>query len=655
MPAILGTTTDNHPLSIGDIERRNGLYILGKPRMGKSWLIAQLILQDIPDHGVFFLDPHGDAIDELLERVWDADRYVLLDPQEDKFTFGIDLLHCSNVNDQRLRNDTFTRAKGVFDKLWQNTFEEKPWLQLILQNTIYALIENQGYTLAELPMFFREREFRYFIASRIKYNLVVRDYWLKTFADTDKREQDSQMEAAQTRAEIMLGHPYVAHILGQTTTTLDFQKLMDDKQVVFLRLSTALSYESKKIIGTIILSELKHAIERRPPDKKAQFSIFIDEFQNFVSFEDMATLITQAPKFGISTTIAHHERFGQLEDDKKIIGATSTIANKFIFQITGKDAHDFAPEFREDPPEVRDGDIYTISQSPFYDLLQGHSNPYIREHVDSLLRPIKERAEDIYGDTETERLIRTGYLDEANLYRIDERIESAMTGDRWLQRGVLGSAAGQISKAKSQVEKLKELNHERILIRATIRLLNRLFIGVMEGTLKCDEDDAFSDLLIEISKAAIVPSEDRRILELYIALLYGAPNRERTLPFACAKRQGLFKEYVEKTERESNTEYETQRAAFARRVWEVDIEKLLQENVREYNKTRIEQREHEMTPHEINRERIRLKEMCSYAIEEYEKGQMPKGEICYGLTTLFYLLEEIGKYFKPLIKKQHSI
>jgi hypothetical protein len=413
MSAQLAVTTDNQPLSIGDTERRSGLYILGKPRMGKSWLLVNMIIQDLKKyHGIFFIDPHGDAIDQLMQHAWSIDRFLLLDPEDKDYSFGINLLQCQHLANQKARNDTFTRAKGVFDKLWKNTFEERPWLQLILQNTLYAFIENQGYTLAELPLFFRNRDFRHYIAGNIQYNHAVSDYWLKTFPAKSTRDQDLQMEAAQTRAEIMLGHPYVADIVGQTKTTLDFQKLMDERHVIFVRLSSALSYESKKIIGTILISELKHAIERRPPDKRHQFCIFIDEFQNFASFEDFSTLITQAPKFVVATTIAHHDRFGQLGDNKEIIGATSAIANKILFQITGKDAADFAPELAEDPPtEIKLEPQYVISQEPIRDLIQGHTDPQILEFVNKFLRSLLETREDLKGDMERARIKRMIDLD----------------------------------------------------------------------------------------------------------------------------------------------------------------------------------------------------------------------------------------------------
>ena len=48
---ILGNDVETgHPLRIGDIERRSGLYALGKPGMGKSALLVNIMNQDI-DHG----------------------------------------------------------------------------------------------------------------------------------------------------------------------------------------------------------------------------------------------------------------------------------------------------------------------------------------------------------------------------------------------------------------------------------------------------------------------------------------------------------------------------------------------------------------------------------------------------------------------------
>ena len=61
---VLGTDVETgQEVWIGDIERRSGLYLLGKMGMGKSAAAVNIALQDIANgHGVFFIDPHGDAV-----------------------------------------------------------------------------------------------------------------------------------------------------------------------------------------------------------------------------------------------------------------------------------------------------------------------------------------------------------------------------------------------------------------------------------------------------------------------------------------------------------------------------------------------------------------------------------------------------------------
>src|SRR5687768_38144 len=116
MPAFVTLGRDSETgqkITIGDIERRSGLYILGRPRSGKTTLIKNILVQDIANgHGVFFLDPHGDAIEDLQQRI-PADRrddVIVLDPTDETYAYGINLLACSDPRSLRQREDTFDRA-----------------------------------------------------------------------------------------------------------------------------------------------------------------------------------------------------------------------------------------------------------------------------------------------------------------------------------------------------------------------------------------------------------------------------------------------------------------------------------------------------------------------------------------------------------------
>src|SRR4051812_32647675 len=112
--------------------------------MGKSALMINIARGDMQNgHGIFFLDPHGEAIEALLRRIPSLEilqNVGLFDPEDETHSFGINLLSCKDIGSLSERTATYTRAYNVFYKLWEDQFG--PWLQLILQNTLWAFIEN---------------------------------------------------------------------------------------------------------------------------------------------------------------------------------------------------------------------------------------------------------------------------------------------------------------------------------------------------------------------------------------------------------------------------------------------------------------------------------------------------------------------------------
>src|SRR4051812_16697800 len=218
---------------------------------------------------------------------------LIINPTDETHSFGINLLHCQDITSITERNDTYWRAYGLFYKLWAK--EWGPWLELILTNTIYVFIENQDYTLAEVPLFLINPAFRNKLLKNVKYNLEVVDFWHDEFGAQSQRDQDIELRSALTRIRTLLTQQYVKHIIGQRETTINFSKIIDQKQVLFAKLSASLPENIKRFIGTILISELLHADRKRnviPEDKRHQFCIVVDEFQNFASTEDFGILFT---------------------------------------------------------------------------------------------------------------------------------------------------------------------------------------------------------------------------------------------------------------------------------------------------------------------------------------------------------------------------
>jgi Helicase HerA, central domain len=387
MPSVvLGRDGRGQAVTLGDIERRSGLYILGKPGMGKSALMVNIMRSDIEHgHGVFFLDPHGEAIDDLLKRLptkESLETALLFDPEDETHSFGINLLSCKDLRSLKERTATYTRAYNVFYKLWEDQFG--PWLQLILQNVLWAFIENPEYTLAEVPMFlnYRNEAFRNHIVNNIRYTPAVADFWRYEFFERRERDQQERVDAALTRITTLLTHPYVRHIIGQRQTTIDLSTCIEQPVIILFKLSANLAEDIKKFIGTILVSELLHAIRNRPENKREQLCVFVDEFQNFASSDDFRAVITEGRKFGSAITFCHQERYGQFAENQKLLGATLAAVNKVLFQIIVPDAQELAPEFTnkvEATEKRREADL-VISPHPVEDIWdRGYANDAVME------------------------------------------------------------------------------------------------------------------------------------------------------------------------------------------------------------------------------------------------------------------------------------
>jgi len=449
----------------------------------------------------------------------------------------------------------------VFYKLWEDQWG--PWLQLILQNVLWVFIENPQYCLTELPLFLNPRKenqpFRNHILSNVKLNPACVDFWKYEFFERREHSQQERADAALTRINTLLTHPYVRHIVGQQVTTLDFAHIMENHIAVLFKLSANLPDDIKKFIGTILVSELLHAVRNRPEGYRWQFNIFVDEFQNFASSDDFRALITEGRKFNVSITVCHQERFGQFADQQKLMGATLAAANKVVFQATVIDSKELAPEFAKAPTvtETRLEPELVITPDPFWDLMRrGHANPKIAEYVRKYWWPIQALLERKKDEMETIRLQRGTYQDQATLFRdqaslsqTDER-EEARFGAMARGRAIPFNYSA-IDRTRDAVEQTRnahlmvaEQNEELLYlqkgfagVRKRIDSINACLTALMQGEIDTVSGyDLFANFLlcmmVNLNDADTTQNlfYDGRVIQLYTFLHYGDPQIPLELP-----------------------------------------------------------------------------------------------------------------------------
>src|SRR5436305_5668632 len=227
--SILGTginqeTEVEEQVTIGDIERRGGLYVLGRSRTGKSTLLINLILQDIEHgHGLCFLDPHGDAIEEILKRMPDRRKndVIFLDPFDKTHTFGLNLFQCDDPTDNEQVTRTLEFVLGVFAKLFTESGDlkkEEITMYETLLNTTILLIYNQGYTLAEMLLILTNEDARLkLIPNILEDQDDVKQWWLHY--PSKQLDQNAITGSTKRRLQAFLTDKHIRHIVGQAKTT----------------------------------------------------------------------------------------------------------------------------------------------------------------------------------------------------------------------------------------------------------------------------------------------------------------------------------------------------------------------------------------------------------------------------------------------------
>jgi DNA helicase HerA-like ATPase len=88
---------------ISNEDRLRHIYIIGKTGTGKSELLSDLVMQDIKEgKGVCFMDPHGDAVEDLLQMIPPerAEDVIYFNPSDNDRPMGLNLLE-ANTEDQK--------------------------------------------------------------------------------------------------------------------------------------------------------------------------------------------------------------------------------------------------------------------------------------------------------------------------------------------------------------------------------------------------------------------------------------------------------------------------------------------------------------------------------------------------------------------------
>ena len=389
------------------------------------------------------IEPHGDLVHTVLagipnHRLKDV---IYLDVEDVEYPFGLNLFECPHPRNLRNMASTASFISHVFEKVW-GAGTDTPRLMQNLRAVTRTLIENPGTTFSEIPFLFSSDTVRTKMLANLT-NFSIFSFW-EDYERKSQRDRDFYIESTMNKVNAFLDEPMIRNIVAQSKTTIQFRHIMDSGKILLVKLSPQFE-EASLLIGAILIGQLLMAAFSRadtPEENRRQFNLYVDEFQR-VATSDFATLISEARKFRIATTLSH-QTLAQIDLANK--SAAMAAGNLIVFRVSGDDAKALAPSFDTTPTKEIIGE--EPIRAPVADVIshlvtRGHNDQRVTRFAQVYLQNLEDL---IHKITQYEYCrVYSNYLPELLVYNCDIRKGRELLNESLYRCMVEKTAQRQIS------------------------------------------------------------------------------------------------------------------------------------------------------------------------------------------------------------------
>lgn len=314
------TSMDGRKLvGLNEKGRFRHVYISGMTGVGKSTILSNMIVQDIENgNGCVVIDPHGDLIDEVLEKVSARREDIyLLDPADVKYPFGLNLLELTSTDEyEREKEKTLvidayiTVMKRVFGEssIGANTDD-------LFRMSCSAILDTpEGGGLMEMVLMLTSANYRDSVIPYIK-DPIVRDYWEQVFPTLvgNSNFQSQNLNPPLNKLRRFVANGMIANIICQRKSTLNIENAINSGAVILARFSRGdIGFENSTLLGSMLVSKIQIAAMQRvkiPEEERIPCYLYLDEFQNFVADDSgaktFAEILSEARKYKLGLIIAN--------------------------------------------------------------------------------------------------------------------------------------------------------------------------------------------------------------------------------------------------------------------------------------------------------------------------------------------------------------
>lgn len=352
-------------LTLDPATRTRHLYVVGRTGSGKSVFLTYLARQDLLNgRGLAFLDPHGDAAEELAGCVPDdrLEQVTYLDPT-DPGCPAFNLL-AMPFDPAKLTTDIVSAFRMFFG---ESSFG--PRMEHLMRSALLTLLfdrHHEPHSIADLRRILVDDAYQATIVARLAGDDVgpLRSFWHDEYPGMSK---DAAAPILNKIATVLVPGSPLLRLFSNASNAVDIPGIMDRGEILLVNLSKGqLGEQPAKLLGGLITTAIaqsalaRHAI---PQDQRRPFHFTCDEFQNFAAIESTESILSEARKYALCLTLAH-QTLGQLPS-KMRDNITGNVATMVAFAISADDARtlrsSFATEY-ERPKKLSAADEWRIQE-----------------------------------------------------------------------------------------------------------------------------------------------------------------------------------------------------------------------------------------------------------------------------------------------------
>ncbi|AFU68909.1 type IV secretory system conjugative DNA transfer protein [Psychroflexus torquis ATCC 700755] len=356
---------NNKSVGLAPNQFQKHTYIIGKTGTGKTSVIKAMIQNRLESgDGLALIDPHGDIYEKIIQSIPEnrKDDVILFDPTNPKNEFGFNILEYDKAFPEQ-KAFIVNELLKIFAELYDMKSAGGPMFEVYFKNAAYLVMEvYQKPLLEHIEKVFTSTSIRKELLTNCK-NKRVTDFFAMAEATNGEQGFENFGPYITSKLTRFTDNELINKVISNTTTSFNFREMIDSKKIFLIKLNKGrLGDEGVNFIGRLLFNKMIMAAYTReniPEEKRQDFTLFVDEFQNFTS-SDIVSALGEARKYHLQLVLAN-QTFAQLDEKvaKNILG---NVGSLITAAVSPYDAEMIAP-FLE--PEFTKQDIVQLDNYKF--------------------------------------------------------------------------------------------------------------------------------------------------------------------------------------------------------------------------------------------------------------------------------------------------